>query len=104
MNRIAWIVVGFLAAVIVLACLAGGYYLYNRSLGPGLQLAPAVVTQLVTVVVTPEPIVPPPPTEVPPPTLTPLIAPTETPIPTVTTTPTPTQEPVGVDALKCGPT
>ncbi|HLE50465.1 MAG TPA: LCP family protein [Anaerolineales bacterium] len=81
MNRIAWIVVGFLAAVIVLACLAGGYYLYNRSLGPGLQLAPAVVTQLVTVVVTPEPIVPPPSTEVPPPTLTPLIAPTETPIP-----------------------
>ena len=71
MNRIVWIVVGFLAAVILVAC----------SLLPGSPPAPVVVTQLVTVIVTQEPAIPPPPTEVPPPTPTPLLAPTETPIP-----------------------
>ena len=71
MNRIAWIVVGLLAAASLVAC----------SLLPGSPPAPLVVTRVVTVIVTVEPLVPPSPTEIPPPTPTPVLAPTETPIP-----------------------
>ena len=71
MKRIAWIVVGLLAAASLAAC----------SLLQLTPPAPLVVTQVVTVIVTQEPAAPPPSTEVPPPTPTPVLAPTETPIP-----------------------